>query len=105
MKINKEKLKNQVEEAISYGAGYSEEVDLTTKKVMDIIQPLIIAVEQLGGQELIQQIEAMMSENETIKSNALTARIATQSPAAAKAYNDAKAENNAYLKILNLIKL
>lgn len=45
MKINKERLQNQIEEIIAYGVYQSEEIDLTTKKVMDCINELIIAIE------------------------------------------------------------
>lgn len=57
----------------------------------------------MNNSELIKTIDALMAENEIIKSNALSARIATQSPTATRMYNNAKAENNAYLKVLNLI--
>lgn len=46
MKIDKVKLKNAIEEIIAYGAAEAEEVDVTTKKVMDQINELIIAVEE-----------------------------------------------------------
>ncbi len=45
MKIDKEKLKNAIEEIIAYGVAYGEEVDVTTNKVMKQLEELIIAVQ------------------------------------------------------------
>lgn len=45
MKINRKKLERQIEEIIAYGCAEGEEIDLTTKKVMDCIEELLIAVE------------------------------------------------------------
>lgn len=47
MKVNRIKLKNEIEEIIAYGAANCEEVDVTTKKVMDAINELILSVELL----------------------------------------------------------
>jgi len=58
----------------------------------------------LSAKELISTIEGLMSENETIKTNAMKATIAKGSDTARRMYGQAKAENNAYLKVLNLIK-
>lgn len=56
MKVSKEKLKNEIEEIIAYGAAYSEEVDLTTAKVMSAIEPLVIAVENISVKQEIERI-------------------------------------------------
>lgn len=58
----------------------------------------------MDNHELIKQIEAMMVENEAIKTNCMKATIAKSSDSATRAYNNARVENNAYLKVLNLIK-
>lgn len=57
----------------------------------------------LDENKLIAQIEAMMSENETIKNNAMSATIAKSSDTARRMYNNARAENNAYQKVLDFI--
>lgn len=54
-------------------------------------------------ESLIKQIEAMMSENETIKANAMSATISRSSDTARRMWNNARAENNAYQKVLDLI--
>lgn len=54
--------------------------------------------------ELIKQIEAMMNENEAIKVNAMSVTIIKSSDTARRMYNNAKVENNAYQKVLDLIK-
>lgn len=54
-------------------------------------------------ENLIKTIEGLMSENETIKNNAMSATIAGQSAMATRMYNNAKAENSAYQKVLNLL--
>lgn len=48
MKVNRVKLKNQIEEIIAYGVAECEEIDLTTKKIMQQIEPLILSVELLN---------------------------------------------------------
>ena len=53
---------------------------------------------------LIQQIETLITENEAIKINCMKAVQVRESEVARTAYASAKAENNAYLKVLNLIK-
>jgi len=47
MKINEVELKEQIEEIISQGAMYCEEIDITTQKVMNALEPLILAVKEL----------------------------------------------------------
>lgn len=47
MKIDRNKIENKIEEIIGNGVIECEEVDVTTKKVMDALDELIIAVEIL----------------------------------------------------------
>jgi len=47
MKINEVELKEQIEEIISYGAMYCEEIDITTQKVISVLEPLFLAVKEL----------------------------------------------------------
>lgn len=47
MKIDRKKLESKIEGIIGNGVVEGEEVDITTKNVMDAIEELIIAVESL----------------------------------------------------------
>jgi hypothetical protein len=47
MKVNKEELQSKIEYIISNGIVEMEEVDITTTKIIEIIKPLIIALEVL----------------------------------------------------------
>lgn len=49
MKVDRKKLETDIEYAISQGAWLGEEVDVTTKNVLAIIEPLIKAVEHEEG--------------------------------------------------------
>lgn len=59
MKINTERLKNQIDEHINYGAAHSEECDVTLSKIMQTIEPLIIAVKELGESKWIPTSERL----------------------------------------------
>jgi hypothetical protein len=45
MKIDKQKLRSEIEDCIALGVINGEEVDVTTDHVMNVIQELITAVE------------------------------------------------------------
>lgn len=53
MKVNKEEVKKAIKYAIGRGVWNEEEIDVTTKAIMEIIEPLIKAVEDetTKGQE------------------------------------------------------
>lgn len=45
MKVDRNELESKIEEAVMSGIYYGEEIDITTKNIMDIIEPLIRVVE------------------------------------------------------------
>lgn len=66
MKVNKIDLQNTIEEIIANGVAHCEEIDLTTKKVMVCIEPLMLAVQNLSSKSENQRLK---TEREWISVN------------------------------------
>lgn len=71
MKVNEERLKAQIDEIVNYGAAHCEECDLTVNKVMQVIEPLVLAVEAISLQPEWVAIEPLL----TVIENGLTEHI------------------------------